>query len=447
VASRPAAAGAAVILIVAATADSAVTAPAQRALAAKIASVNAARRADGLAPLHPLTARDRSYARRIATETLPLTHKPYTAHGVQNELYRVVESSTTANTFGGRITDSKTGVQSIYVTSAGYTKLKQVLGRATNAGGPVRLVKVARSYQDLKNVTAAIAKEHVQIKAAGIKLNNWGPSVSSNTVNVEVSSNRQVAQRYFDKRFGAGVVRVGGSLFYAEPSTTAPTSTDDSQTQNRYYDMSPFQVGDRIYLSSTGAGCTGGFFVMGDNDHDAYGLTAGHCGSGTVTTNDDEHYTMGTVSKNYFDTTGGDYDFSTFACAEVCNGGSVWTEFEGFPPAFKGVTQRCGDSCGLGDTVAIDGATQGEHDNNTITLANRCFMIYGKQVCHLNQATNPNGSSSCKKGDSGGPVYQNQGNNIVWATGVIVGGSKATTTEPSGVRCLYHPLSVVVNAG
>jgi hypothetical protein len=130
----------------------------------------------------------------------------------RDELVRIVAENTDSHTFAGREFDREAEVETVYVTAEGYERLSEALDAAGDVIGVVKVVRVARSYQQLLDLTAAIAREAKVIQAAGIALSSWGPDMQSNSVRVGVMSDVASGQSYMDAQFGQGAVKVDQDL-------------------------------------------------------------------------------------------------------------------------------------------------------------------------------------------------------------------------------------------
>jgi hypothetical protein len=96
------------------------------------------------------------------------------------------------------------GVVNVYATSAGQPSIASALsaGGVTNAA--YRLVPVAHSLADLQNLTQKLDTDQDSLRALGIDMIEWGPSVdpSVDTVSVEIADYTAAAAADLQNRYG-----------------------------------------------------------------------------------------------------------------------------------------------------------------------------------------------------------------------------------------------------
>ena len=158
-----------------------------------------------------------------------------------------------------------------------------------------------------------------------------------------------------------------------------------------------------------------------------YMFTAGHCHSGTWQT---QAQTVGTTTHNYLTATSG----NDFQSIQIPGGGidAVWTNGSNVALVSGALYPA------VGAPITYNGSFTGEMRGNTVTKVGvEICDIEGssetgyQDYCIVNQviAQNPNGTSICQKGDSGGPVYSHTPGTDVEAVGIISAGL------PGGVTC------------
>lgn len=328
-------------------------------------------------------------------------------------------------TFAGA-TLEPTGVTDVYAVAASDAKLVSAVNALDTHGYPVTVVAVKRSYSQLMSITAKLLRAHSHLQAKGIDLAQFGPDPASGTVEVTLLKPTASGMSALASAQGAPVAssdyRAEASAVLKQQAGAGITLRSQYATglpvlANRYDDKAAFAGGDRIYRD--GVMCTSGFNLHGLGGVE-YMLTAGHCGSGTWTT---QAQTMGNTSNNYLTSTSGN-DFQLTALAGGGTG-SVWTTGGGGAPVTGAYFPA------VGNPITFNGSVTGEVRGVTVqaTGVSACFtdQLTGGTVCatHLIRA-NKNGAVVCQGGDSGGPVYEHTPSLNVLAVGIIEGTNGST---------------------
>jgi len=360
-----------------------------------------------------------------STASTSTSDEPPAAETEMQSIHQAISSITSdSNTYGGLVDHPSTGTVTLYVTADGLSSATAAIASAGESSA-VNVVTVGRSYQNLEALANLITSDQAQISAAGIGMQSWATSIASNTVNVVVSSPVAAASSFFNDLYGAGTV----SVTSADGSSVADTAT-------RFADTTPYFDGDEIVTG--GSACTSNFYFIGNNSGKPFGLTAGHCPSGTVTQNG---ATIGKTSTNYFKA--GGEDAQSYTCQNefsTCAGGFVY--YGPDSGQYYTVTQLCGGNCQVGDLVTADGDQNNGYQvpDNKITTTDYNYDDKGITETHLDEANNQNGTQPAVGGDSGGPVYQRHSGGTAWANGMII----AEITPPVyGV--IYDPMSQVLS--
>lgn len=173
--------------------------------------------------------------------------------------------------------------------------------------------------------------------------------------------------------------------------------------------------------------------MRGNASGNTFMLTAGHCGSGTWSTQAQQ---MGNTSTAYFEN-GSENDFQTIyvpsgAIADVWgNGGALYPASGQLLPA-------------VGVQITFDGSITGEVTNNNVSAVNATdYNVYDSlnntyyNAYPVVQAYNPYGHTVCQPGDSGGPVFQRTSGSNVNAVGTIVaayGNGSSCSAEQIGTE-------------
>jgi hypothetical protein len=112
--------------------------------------------------------------------------------------------------YAGHVLDRDRGIVTVYVTRKGSGELVRALSAEmgpVEAGG-YELVRAAHTFAALKGLTARIARDRMQLEAAGLRLIQWGPNVASNAVKVKLSGYTEEAAGYLVERYGADWITV-----------------------------------------------------------------------------------------------------------------------------------------------------------------------------------------------------------------------------------------------
>lgn len=318
------------------------------------------------------------------------------------------------------------GTVAIHVTGNGFARMRQALMDATGseAGMAFTLVRASRTLSALTDLTMRIAADDGVLGSADVELREWGPNVDANTVQVTVTGDVAAAKAVLEDRYGDAV------------SIAPAVGAAPERLANRYYDVSPFWDGDRIFFNdSEGVKCSQGFAFVGNASGNTFNLTAAHCGGSSVWTNLASHKKIGDISTVYYSDNG--FDMESYPCS--CRP-FVWYEGPGVGTGQGSshlIAGQC-TTCGLGSQVAFDGASTGEVPGVTINGNNLCVKFNDQRnTCHLKRGFKGSGHV-CTQGDSGGPVYPRSDNNYVFADGIMVGGNAL------GDTCWYHDMDQVL---
>lgn len=338
------------------------------------------------------------------------------------------------------------GVTDVYARLASDAQLVSAINAINKAGYLVNIIGVSRSYNQLNALNVKLMAANAHLLKIGVKLSQSWPDPASGSVMVTVavptasdfsalasgigtpvdaSTYGHAVSEMLNSEFGPGV-----TLYSQDGGTWAAAGRNN--------DVAPFYDGDQIY--GGGYTCTGGFNMIGNRSGHVFMLTAGHCPSGTWST---QAQKVGSTSTNYLANCSTTRDYQTIY---VPGGGLgvVW----GNSGALYPVTNQLLPAKGA--AITFDGSVTGEVRGNTVTAVNTAdYNVYDSvHKCFYNaypvvQATNPNGTWICRPGDSGGPVYSHTPSSAVWAVGTIVayyssggaaGGSTCSATQMGNIE-------------
>jgi hypothetical protein len=357
------------------------------------------------------------------------------------------EAPAYSSDFGGYV-ENPDGSFSVYTAAADPAPLAQAITQtaaaddaAPTAAGPastaVKVVHVSHSYAALETLAQQIGAAAPGLRAtSGITIAMDGPDVSTNTVLIDLNDYSQSAADALVKRFG------GAGWVSVEPTPSAYQSLPDGGMQplsNRYYDTSPWYNGDRISINGDNSNkCTDGWALKGLNSGRTFNLTAGHCFGSSFYNNG---HLIGSLSTQYWP--GTMYDMESISCSACSTNGATWTEGPSIGTG-QGTTKIVNNYATFPaqQLVAFDGASTGEVDNNRVVSAEaECIPAYASldnlERCGMYNTVSQSGATACQPGDSGGPVFQNEGNGYVTAAGIVVSkdvGNNTTTCWYLGIK-------------
>lgn len=324
---------------------------------------------------------------------------------------------------------SPSGVLTTYVTRSSVASFQAAIESEIGSSADYPVVPVARSWQDLSDLTQQIATDQSLLAQEGIQIVQWGPDAASNTVEIQVANYSTTVASELGARYGSAVSVVRA----ADPTLAITPATRDDDT-------APWFAGDPLFLNGNQSSlCTLAFMYTGNNSGNEFNMTAGHCGEGTFNTNYNNNYLLGSTSTDYW------------APVNSTNDVQSITSPGGFEPDVWFTNTNTHNILGAGNfgdgqQVTMDGMPSGEKPGWTIIDSDQCISgvhfsdFYSR--CHIWEATNSS-AQSCYQGDSGGPVYQRTNGNGVYAAGIIIGGVK-----PNYHTCFYmgiYPILSLVN--
>jgi len=235
-----------------------------------------------------------------------------------------------------------------------------------------------------------------------------------------------------------GVAQITPSLLLDAQNTFGSlarlTVVDRPVLQDRWLDSQPYYGSDHITLASGGP-CTSSFEAYDPNASNHHGvLTAGHCYQtlGTVVA---QGYVSGGIlhaSGNLGKITRQSYTDNQ-ADAAFMDSTTIGTSVSDFiwrgPNPPTGITKPSGAGTSfVGLTVCFDGSWTGENCHGVVNATEVCLNI-GHNDCHLEHVGSNNGSRLAQSGDSGGPVFADDGFGGLTAYGTITAGNNAGTDE------------------
>jgi hypothetical protein len=281
---------------------------------------------------------------------------------------------------------------------------------------------VSRSISELAAITSQITADVPTFAASGIELQSWGPvpsqddvavTLAASTDNVAAPAYLAQAQAAFDSALGTGNVTVAKQ----------PQSLPQADAAGRDSDIAPYTGGDGITVSEYGDSCTDSWETKDAQGHIRV-LSAGHCGTGTVSLA--QGTTLGTV---YIHDVGSDYDFEGISANEQ---DKIWKN------ATSRYTVIGSEDPGIGSTLTVNGDVSGEHGDLEVVAQDECtsFILKNGQgtiiVCGIGEVTSS--TSVCADGDSGGPAYHSSGSDVD-AAGTIEGSNNG------GKNCFFESVT------
>lgn len=264
---------------------------------------------------------------------------------------------------------------------------------AKGAGVTVRTLTVQRSAKQMLSLQDKLNKEIV----AGVRPYLVGTGVDVRANKVEVYSlNPELAKTVLSDYPGQVVVKYG----------TAGTAVSGRQS-----DSPAFYGGGRIRNSANSSFCTSGFAVKKSGV--TYMVTDGHCFPlNTTVYNGNKSYTFGKVA--YLNNGSNSLDTALIS-------GSTYSAriFTGSNTSSSSIpVKSLGYSCGY-CYVYVDGSVTGQALGKITTSDpsfGSCYIIDSHYVCGQVKVTP---GSVCAHGDSGGPIFGNNGSGGATAVGVL----------------------------
>jgi hypothetical protein len=315
-------------------------------------------------------------------------------------------------------------------------RLLAAIAAVPHPGVTLRIDRVARSYQQLENLTSRLARNVRELAATGVNLQSWAPDPATDTVKITLvtpahatrealARQASTARSTLDRAYGAAWVTIAGQT----QARSAAAQRDN--------DSAPYYAGDGLYYSALGVDCTSGWSTTGKKTGDSFILSAGHCGWGSVYLEYGSGDNIGSVSSQYLDALSNDQrDFETIRASGA---GYVWNGAANSDTDYSVVNSITPAG---GSLMAFDGDVTKQVTDNTVGMVNGCTSVtdpyYGSYtVCDAGEAADStSGPKICQDGDSGGPAYVRQPNGTsVAAAGTIV------STADNGHQCYFQEMA------
>jgi hypothetical protein len=296
------------------------------------------------------------------------------------------------------------GTTDVYIpTAAGQDFISAV--RSLNSGNyPVSFIDTQRSYAQLDEINQQVGAASAQLRSEGIFLADSYADASTGTVVVDIQTPNSASISKLASVAGRSVTsssypaEVSGVIqgMFGPATTLGKEVTAVAHQDARYDDTAPFFAGDGLVIN--GGACTGGFNVR--NSHGSpFMLSAGHCGSGTVTNNAG---TVGVTSSNWYGPNSG-YDVQAIAIS--AGAGVVWLN--------DSATNTINGSMvpAVGTNITFNGFFTGRKSVKVnrvdFTVSNIWDPHQGFYVSLAHLVEGGDGVNNvCTDGDSGGPVYR-----------------------------------------
>ena len=319
------------------------------------------------------------------------------------------------------------GIYGGLIVSRGGTHVKVYLTRpaaavdhsfAAAAGGvTVSFVRTPHSLASLDIVQRRILAAAPAMRAAGVKIVEFGPDIATSREQVGVQDLTGAQAQTLTDRFGAGMLKLVNLTANQVPVPTIGRATD----------VAPWNAGDYIGNQDHSAGCSSGFGVSFGSGRVQGNFTAGHCfASGTgvynyaVAEGHGSNTRMGFISNR--DTKSGGTDTEILETAY--HGGSSAVVWTGIPSSTTRSVVSNWSTNPVGDQICNSGAYSGRVCGATITNNNTCIYVDGVYKCHLIHAVNSAHAIANETGDSGGPVFRYIGSGL-YGTGIVSASSTA----------------------
>jgi hypothetical protein len=219
--------------------------------------------------------------------------------------------------------------------------------------------------------------------------------------------------------------------------------------QDRSIDSQPYYSSDRIAYSLATPPCTSGFAAYDPNASSHRGvLAAGHCYALNAVVvqgffdNNNVLHKSGNIGKVTRYSRGAnlvDAEFIDSAVTGTSISDFVWRG----PNPPTGVTKPSGTGVPFpGQHVCLDGAITAETCHGVLSSrTNFCDYVDRIITCGLYEVTSDNGSILAHQGDSGGPVFNNDGFGGLTAYGLI----EAAAGDQTGTTEWYTDITAALN--
>jgi len=321
-------------------------------------------------------------------------------------------------TFAGAALTSATTI-TVYAT-AGDGAFLERLQQLRPGRAHIVVQNVSHSYDQLNSLAYKMSRATSSLRAQGVSISTLAPDPATGTVQVTLAT---PAAKYSASETTTMISnarsRLTGQYGRQWVQVANTTATIPQATSERDEDSSPWTAGDGIYLSALGVFCSLGFTTVGNNSGNDYILTAGHCGTGTVT-EDITGATIGNVSSQYIDLF--DMDFDTIRA----NGEPrVWwgNDYTSDYYTIIGSTLPA-----AGSDMTVDGDENPPQHRGNDVVGNDVYTTvsdpnYGDYTVG---PTVEAATGACIGGNSGGPAYVVDGNT---GDALAVGTIDATTSS------------------
>jgi hypothetical protein len=332
-----------------------------------------------------------------------------------------------------------------YISDPSDTAMISAISALNTSNYPLQFVDVKRSYNQLDALNAQILASAGTLAKEGIVLTEQFPDPASGTIILnyqkpDADSLSELATAQGGTVTGANYAASVASAFQAQFGSDVTLGQEMSgplTADARNNDTPPFYGGDLIHGPYN---CTGGFNVQ-NSSGSYFMLTAGHCGTGTFST---DEATVGPTSTNWWGGASGSPPYPTYWDVQVIKinssaggAGLVWTSPSG-AGAVKGSLIPA-----VGATFQVNGYLTGRRNAEATEvdfIADK-IDIDGEYYNATHQVWLENDDPDqviCQEGDSGGPVYEvqagTQGN--VKAVGIVTAGGVYTEdNEIVGYAC------------
>jgi hypothetical protein len=339
--------------------------------------------------------------------------------------------------FPGTFTSARLAGRTVTVyATASHSALLKALKALPAHGTRLVVHVVPHSFRQLNRLAERIGRDRAALQSASVRVSSVafdasagkllvtlarpaGGVTAARTAALVGNARTKLAARY-------------GSAWVSVASTTEPLATTSA---TRDEDGSPWTPGDGIDLTGLNVFCSLGFTTKGNNSGNDFLLTAGHCGTGTVT-DAANGATIGNVSTQYLSNGAEDYDFDTIRA----NGRPrVWYGADNTTDYYTVNGQILPAN---GSAMTVDGdANAGQHTGNTV--ANNEYYGYFNDDNYGQLYIGPLvqvETSACIGGDSGGPAYVREG-----GTGDV--DAVGTITGTNGSDCFVFWISTELSAG
>ena len=355
--------------------------------------------------------------------------KPAPAQSTRGGIINTLARASFRSTFGGVVFSESGKKPTIYLTRLDPAAMRAFTALPLDRKPSFRLAP--HTWSDQLALVDRLAADHASLAREGVRLQRWYPDAARGRVQVEILGSTKSASASTALAHSKQLLnhRYGDLLTV---TAVARASSEDAHFTGRADDTAPWNGGDFI----SGSGCTSGFGMRSTANGQDFLATAAHCYSeiGYLVRNHTgdgfspgigTNIGMGVVA--YIDTATNGQDVALIRTENY--GGSnnkIWGGSTSAP--FRRTVTGWGDVA-MNEVVQTIGAYEGESTALVVTGVHQCMTVGGRGICGISRAVSQFGKIAVGAGDSGGPVWNNNGG--VKAVGTISFGFGTRSTCPN----------------